>query len=338
MSTTVSNQAPIVIVSATVPDDLKQEIGKRLNIHFVPVGESLEEKVPAEVRAQAVGILCTVRTSIKESLFGAFPKLRVVSNFAVGYDNIDVPAATRAGVLVCNTPGVLDAAVADLTIGMVVALARKLIANDKFVRDGSWTKGAAPLATDLAGKTIGLLGMGRIGRMVAKRAKAFDMNVVYHNRRPDAEAEKAGIASYVERDALFSQADFVSVHIPLGPETKNSIGAREFSLMKASAFFLNTARGAVVDEQALIAALKDGKIAGAGLDVMVKEPLDINSPLVSLPNVVLQPHIGSATVETRRAMMDLAVDNLLNAVSGTTPKAMVNEAVWTADKRKAANE
>ncbi|HVL76617.1 MAG TPA: D-glycerate dehydrogenase [Noviherbaspirillum sp.] len=328
---------PIVIVSATVPEDLKALITKDLDIHFVPVGESIEEKVPAEVRAQAVGILCTVRSQIKESLLAGMPKLRVVSNFAVGYDNIDVPAATRANVLVCNTPGVLDAAVADLTMGMVLCLARKLIAHDTFVRDGSWTKGAAPLTNDLAGKTLGLLGMGRIGRMVAKRAKAFDMDVIYCNRRQDAEAEKAGLARYVDRDTLFKESDYVSVHIPLSAETKGGIGEREFSMMKPSAYFLNTARGAVVDEEALIAALKSNKIAGAGLDVMVKEPMDPSNPLASLPNVVLQPHVGSATVETRRAMMALAVDNLVNAVSGTQPKAMVNADTWAAANQKAAH-
>ncbi|MGH8808971.1 MAG: 2-hydroxyacid dehydrogenase [Noviherbaspirillum sp.] len=319
----------IAIISATVPEDLQHSIRQHLDIHSVPIGQRIEDAVPAEVRAQAVALLCTVRTPVQESLFAALPRLQVVSNFAVGYDNIDVAAATKAGVLVCNTPGVLDAAVADLTIGMVLCLGRKLVDNDRFVRSGAWLKGAAPLASDLAGKTLGLLGMGRIGRMVAKRAQAFDMNVIYHNRRPDAEAERAALGSYVERDALFAQSDYVSVHVPLGPETKASIGEREFSLMKPSAFFLNTARGAVVDEEALIDALRRGRIAGAGLDVMVKEPLDTASPLVDLPNVVLQPHVGSATVETRRAMMALAVDNMINAASGKQPKAMVNESIWS---------
>ena len=328
-------ERPTVIVALTLAPDLKEKVSQFCDIHTVPAGKSLEENVPADVRAKAVGILTTVLTPIRSSLFEAFPKLRVVSNMAVGYDNIDVDAATRANVIACNTPGVLDAAVADLTMGMILMLARKMPANDRFVRDGSWTKGSAPLATDLAGKTLGLLGMGRIGKVLAKRARAFDMQVVYHNRRHDTEAEQSGLASYVERDALFAQSDFVSVHIPLAPETKASVGTREFGLMKPTAYFLNTARGAVVDEEALIATLKEGKIAGAGLDVMVKEPLDPSSPLVSLPNVVLQPHVGSATVETRRAMIELAVDNLLDAVAGRQPKAMVNEAAWPAAAQKA---
>ncbi|MDB5824872.1 MAG: D-glycerate dehydrogenase [Herminiimonas sp.] len=325
----------VAIVSAPVPDDLQQAISQHLEIYSVPAGQRIEEAVPEEVRARAIALLCTMRTPVQESLFAALPQLQVVSNFAVGYDNIDVPAATRAGVLVCNTPGVLDAAVADLTIGMALCLGRKLVDNDRFVRSGAWLKGPAPLASDLAGKTFGLLGMGRIGRMVAKRARAFDMNVVYHNRRPDAEAERSGLASYLERDALFSQSDYVSVHIPLGPETTASIGAREFSLMKPTAFFMNTARGAVVDEAALIHALRSGQIAGAGLDVMVKEPLDTASALIDLPNVILQPHVGSATVETRRAMIALAVDNLVNVASGNQPKAMVNESVWPVVAKKA---
>jgi glyoxylate reductase len=327
----------IAIVSATVPEDLQERIRQHLDIHIVPAGERIEDVVPADVRERTVGLLCTLRTAVKDSLFAALPNLRVVSNFAVGYDNVDVDAATRAGVLVCNTPGVLDAAVADLTITMVLCLARKVLPNDRFVRDGSWAKGAAPLASDLAGKTLGLLGMGRIGRMVAKRAKAFDMNVVYHNRRRDADSEQVGLASYVARDLLFKSSDFVSVHVPLGPETKHSIGAREFSLMKPNGYFLNTSRGPVVDEEALIAALKGGKIAGAGLDVMVKEPLDVASPLIGMPNVLLQPHVGSATVETRRAMIALAVENMVNAATGTKPRAIVNEAVWTTAGQRVAN-
>jgi glyoxylate reductase len=332
-----SNARPVAIVSAPVPEDLQQIIRQHFDIHSVPVGERIEEALPADVRAQAVALLCTVRTPVRESLFAALPRLKVVSNFAVGYDNIDVEAATRAQVLVCNTPGVLDAAVADVTIGMVLCLARKLLDNDRFVRSGAWLKGAAPLTADLAGKTIGLLGMGRIGRMVARRARAFDMNVIYHNRRRDEETERGGLASFVGRDALFQQSDYVSVHVPLGPETRNSIGEREFSLMKRSAYFLNTARGAVVDEEALIKAMRNGTIAGAGLDVMVQEPLPTSSPLIDMPNVVLQPHIGSATVETRRAMIALAVDNMVNAATGNKPKAMVNESVWPAAAARGRN-
>jgi len=329
-------ERPTVIVALNLAADLKDKIAQTCEVHMVPLGKPLDEHVPADVRAKAVGILTTALTPIKAPVFAAFPQLRVSSNMAVGYDNVDVGAASASKVVICNTPGVLDAAVADVCMAFILNLARKTFELERFARDGSWTKGSPPLSMDVAGKTLGLLGMGRIGKVLARRARAFDMNVVYHNRKHDQEAEQAGLASYVGRDELFSQSDFVSVHIPLTPETKGSIGAREFGLMKPSAYFINTARGTVVDEEALIAALKDGKIAGAGLDVMAKEPLDPANPLTSLPNVILQPHIGSGTVETRRAMIELAVDNLLDAVAGRQPKAMVNPEVWDAVAQKAA--
>ncbi|MGE0801891.1 MAG: 2-hydroxyacid dehydrogenase [Lautropia sp.] len=315
-------------MSASPPADLLNRISERFEIFKVPVGQSVEAAVPAELASRVVGLLCTLRTPVGRPLFDALPALRVVSNNAVGFDNIDVDAATRSGVLICNTPGVLNDAVADLTFGLVLCLGRKLVQLDRFVRDGSWSKGAAPLAADIAGKTLGVLGMGRIGRLVAQRARAFGMQVTYHNRNRDNDAESQGLASYVTREALFREADFVCVLVPLSDQTRNSIGKAEFEMMKKTAFFVNTSRGTVVDEQALIEALRNGTIAGAGLDVMVKEPLPPSSPLCDMPNVVLLPHVGSATVETRRAMAELAVDNLIDAGSGVQPRAMVNPGVW----------
>ncbi|OVZ54725.1 D-glycerate dehydrogenase [Pigmentiphaga sp. NML080357] len=321
---------PTVIVSAPVPPDLRSAVEAACRIVEVPIGERLDRAVPAAERQAARGVLCTVRTPVDAATLEALPGLKVVSNFAVGFDNIDVPHATGRGVLVCNTPGVLDRAVADLTMGLVICLARDMVAGDAFVRQGKWQRGAAPLTSDLAGKTLGLLGMGRIGRMVARRAQAFDMRVIYHNRNRDTQSEAQGLAAYRQRDALIAEADFLSVHIPLSPETRGSIGTREFDAMKRTAYLINTARGAVVDEAALVRALQEGRIAGAGLDVMEREPLDPGSPLCALPNVVLQAHVGSATVETRRAMMELAVRNLVDAMTGRTPQAMVNPAVWDA--------
>jgi len=321
---------PRIVVSVTLPDDLRAQVAAACDIVDVPVGQNIAEALGAEQARQVHGILCTVRTKIDEPLLAAMPALRVASNFAVGFDNIDVAAASARNVLVCNTPKVLDGAVADLTLGLILCLSRNLVAGDAFVRSGAWTKGAFPLARDIRGKTLGLLGMGRIGRVVARTAQAFDMPVIYHNRNRDAEAESAGLAQYRSRDELFAQSDFVSVHIPLTPETRHSVGERELGLMKPSAYLINTARGAVVDEQALIAALRAGRIAGAGLDVMETEPLPPSSPLCEMPNVVLQAHIGSATVETRRAMIDLAARNLLDALSGRQPQAMVNPQAWNA--------
>jgi len=318
---------PTVIVSAPVPPDLREAIEAASRIVDVPTGQRLDEAVSAADRAVARGVLCTVRTPVDAATLEALPAVKVVSNFAVGYDNVDVPRATQGGVLVCNTPGVLDRAVADLTMGFVICLARDMVEGDAYVRQGAWLRGPAPLTADLAGKTLGLLGMGRIGRMVARRAQAFDMRVIYHNRNRDTPSEQEGLAAYRSRDQLLAESDFLSVHIPLSAETRGSVGMREFEAMKPSAYLINTARGAVVDEAALVQALRDGRIAGARLDVMEREPLDPASPLCALSNVVLQAHAGSATVETRRAMMELAVANLLDALGGRQPRAMVNPAV-----------
>jgi len=322
------SQKPKVIVSVTLPPDLRDRLAASCDIIDVPVGQRPQDVLSAETRAQVSGMVCTMKTKIDTALLEALPALAVSSNFAVGFDNVDVAAATSRKVLICNTPRVLDGAVADVTIGLMLCLARNLVAGDAFVRSGAWTKGAFPLTRDIRGKTLGLLGMGRIGRVVARTAQAFDMPVIYHNRREDPQAK--GLATYVGRDELFKTSDVLSVHIPLSAETRHSVGKRELSLMKPTAYLINTARGPVVDEAALIEALRAGTIAGAGLDVMEQEPLPASSPLCELPNVVLQAHVGSATHETRRAMIDLAVSNLLDALGGKQPVAMVNPEVWQA--------
>lgn len=322
---------PTVIVSAPVPDDLRAQIAAKCSIIDVPVGKNPAEVLDQQQLEQVSGIVCTVRTKFDDAVLAKMPNLKVVSNFAVGFDNIDVKAASARNVLVCNTPGVLDGAVADLTFGLLICLARDMVNGDAHVRNGTWAaKGAPALTRDIRGKTLGLLGMGRIGTMVAQTAKAFNMNVIYHNRSRAEQAESQGWASYVDRDTLFRESDFLSIHAPLTPETRHSVGAREFGLMKPSAYVINTARGAVVNEAELIQALQAGTIAGAGLDVMEQEPLPATSPLCQMPNVVLQAHVGSGTVETRRAMIDLATRNMLAALAGTTPQAMVNPDVWKA--------
>jgi len=317
-----------VIISATLPEDLLAQVKAIAPVIVVPAGTPPQEVVPASDRHAVTGMLCTLRTRVDDALLDAFPNLKIISNYAVGYDNVQIDRVNARNVLVCNTPGVLDAAVADLTFGLLLCLTRNMVSLHEFVRAGSWKKGPAPLAIDVAGKSLGLLGMGRIGKMVAKRAKAFDMDVCYHNRTRDEESESQNLARYVARDELFEKSDVVSVHVPLSDATRGSVGARELGLMKTSAYLINTSRGPVVDETALIEVLRSKRIAGAGLDVMVQEPLDADSPLCGLPNVVLQPHVGSATVETRRAMIALATDNLVRALRGETPKAMVNAHVW----------
>lgn len=324
----MTQNKPAVVVSVNVAPDLLALIEQQCEVHRVDVGQRPEQALPPPVLQRIGGLLCTLRTAADAELFRALPALKVVSNMAVGYDNVNVEAATREGVLVCNTPEVLDAAVADIGFGLVLCLGRRLVELDRFTRDGRWLRGAPPYGWDLAGKTLGLLGMGRIGRLVAQRARAFGMEVVYHNRSRDAASEAAGLARYVDRNTLFTGSDFVSVHVPLTEATRHSVGASEFARMKKTAYVINTSRGAVLDEAALVAALQAGTIAGAGLDVMTKEPLDTASPLIGMDNVVLLPHVGSATHETRRAMIELAVHNLLDAVRGDRPRAMVNPAVW----------
>lgn len=319
---------PRIIVSVPVPEDLRAELAARFDIVDVPVGVPPADALPAELRAGIQGQLITPQTRVDENLMQSLPSLRVSSNFAVGYDNVDLQAANRHKVLICNTPNVLNNAVADVILGLMLCLARNLVAGDAFVRSGAWTRGPFPLTHDIRGKTFGLLGMGRIGRVAARGAQAFDMKVTYHNRRQDEQAEAQGLASYVDRDTLFRTADVLCVLVPLTAETRHSVGAREFGMMKPTAYLINTARGAVLDEAALVEALRSGRIAGAGLDVMETEPLPADSPLCSLPNVVLQAHVGSATHETRRAMIELAVHNLIDALSGVRPTAMVNPEIW----------
>jgi glyoxylate reductase len=323
----MSEPLAVILVSAPLPAHVRQRMADCEIAEFAPE-ENPRRKFPAEMLARVRGIVSTVNTPVDEDLISELPSLAVVANFGVGYDNIAVAAATRRGIIVCNTPSVLDTAVADLALTLMLCLSREVIQNDAWVRQGRWVREAPPLSHDVAGKTLGLLGMGRIGRVLARKAQAFDMPVLYTNRRRDDWAEAKGLARFVDRETLFRQSDFLSVHLPLGPETRHSVGAADFALMKPSAYFINTARGAVVDEAALIGALRTKRIAGAALDVMEQEPLDPASPLCHLPNVLLQPHAASATVETRGAMIELAVENLLDVLSGRRPKAMVNPDCW----------
>jgi glyoxylate reductase len=243
------------------------------------------------------------------------PRLRVVANFGVGYDRIDVETCAARGVTVTNTPGVLDAATADLALGLLLAVRRELVVADRFVRSagwsGSWSEGG--LAEELSGSTLGIVGLGRIGSAVARRARGFDLRVFYTQRlRADSE-----LGEYRELDALLAESDLVSLHVPLTPETEGLLDARRLALLRDGAVLVNTARGEIVDEPALVAELVGGRIS-AGLDVFAHEP-EVPAELLELPNVVLTPHIGSATRQTREAMTRLAVDNLLAVEHGDPP-------------------
>ena len=248
------------------------------------------------------------------------PRLRVVANFGVGYDRIDVEACVARGVTVTNTPGVLDAATADLAFALLLAARRQVVAGDRFVRSGgwsgSWSEGG--LAEELSGSTLGIVGLGRIGSAVARRARGFDLRVLY-TRRSDEPGE---LGERRELDALLAESDLVSLHVPLTPETDGLLDARRLALLRDGAVLVNTARGEIVDEPALVAELVSGRIS-AGLDVFAHEP-EVPAALLELPNVVLTPHIGSATRQTREAMTRLAVDNLLAVERGDPPLTPVS--------------
>lgn len=263
-----------------------------------------------------VEALAVVAERIDDCVLDLFPRLRLVANYGVGYDAIDVRACAARDVAVTNTPGVLDAATADLTMALILASRRRVVEGDAFVRAGRW--GSDWVATNLLGQevsgaTLGLVGLGRIGRAVARRAHGFDMRLLYskRNRLPPEDAEGA---DYRELDDLLRESDIVSIHVPLTPETEALIDARRLALLPDGACFVNTARGPIVDEQALVRELTSGRI-GAGLDVFAHEP-SVPAPLLELPNVVLTPHVGSATQQTREGMTRLLVDNLLAAERG----------------------
>jgi glyoxylate reductase len=248
------------------------------------------------------------------------PNLRVVANFGVGYDRIDVVACAARGVVVTNTPGVLDRAVADLAFALILAARRQIAEGDRLVRSGAWARSWSEghLAEEVAGSTLGIIGLGRIGRAVARRAHGFDLRILYTGRRQ----VDADLAEFRDLDALLAESDIVSVHVPLTPETAGLIDARRLALLRDGACLVNTARGEIVDEPALVAELLSGRI-NAGLDVFVDEP-NVPHELLDLPNVVLTPHIGSATRQTRETMTRLVVDNLLAVADDREPLTPVS--------------
>lgn len=321
---------PRVYITRKIP----AEAVEMLQAHFdVDMWEYEEQIVPREVleqeAARADGLLTMLSERVDEALLEKAPNLKVVANLAVGYDNIDVASCTRRGILVTNTPRVLTETTADLAFALLMAAARRIVEADRLVREGRWKSWAPMFMTgqDVHGATIGIIGMGAIGTAVARRARGFDMKILYHDpyRREDVERELG--AEYRDLDSLLRESDFVVTMTPLTPQTRGLIGERELSLMKPSAVLVNPSRGGVVDEDALYRALKEGRLWAAGLDVFAQEPVPADHPLLTLPNVVVLPHIGSASIPTRKAMARLCAENLIAALTGGNPPTPVNAEV-----------
>ncbi|MCC5881436.1 MAG: D-glycerate dehydrogenase [Halomonas sp.] len=306
------------------------QLRQRFHVDYFETLQSTDDPGFREALGQAHGLVGSSLV-ISPALLDHAPHLKAIATVSVGYDNYPVEALTRRGILLCNTPDVLTETTADTGFLLIMATARRAIELADLVKRGDWTTsiGEAHFGTDVHGKTLGMIGFGRIGAGVARRgALGFGMRVLYACSSPKPELERELGAVRCELDELLAQADFVCVTVPLTPATTHLIGKREFGLMKPSAIFVNIARGKVVDESALIAALEMGEIHAAGLDVFEQEPLSPESPLPHMTNVVALPHVGSATHETRDAMAQRAVDNITLALEGERPLSLVNEAAW----------
>ncbi|MFM8322614.1 MAG: 2-hydroxyacid dehydrogenase [Chloroflexota bacterium] len=321
---------PLVLVTHSLPEGWLSLLEGRCRVVSGPwdataLAAGLQQRLP-----EAAGLLSLLTIPVGADLLAQAPGLRVVSNMAVGYDNIDVDACTRRGIPVGNTPGVLTEGTADLALTLLLAAARRIAPAAQDARQGRWKtwSPAGWLGADLDGATLGIIGLGKIGQAVARRARAFGMRIVYHDRRrvPELEAELGAEALPLE--ALLARSDFVSLHTPLNDETRGLIDAAALQKMKPTAILVNTARGPIVQQEALLQALQQGWIAGAALDVTVPEPLPPDHALFQQPNCLIVPHIGSATTNTRRRMAELACQNLLAGLDGQRLPHCVNPQVY----------
>ena len=276
--------------------------------------------------AEVAGVITLLTDKIDAELLDNSPRLEVVSNYAVGHDNLDVGAATSRGVLLTNTPGVLTETTADLAFALLMAVARRVVESADYVKAGQWRAWGPQLllGQDIYGATLGLVGLGRIGLAVAKRATGFNMQVLYSDTTRNEVAERELGLKFVALDELLKQADFISLHVPLTPATKHMINRASLKLMKRTAVLINTARGAVIDEEALYDALQAGEIAGAGLDVTDPEPMETHNKLLSLKQAVVIPHIASASFATRNRMAVMAAENMLAGLTGQRPPHLIN--------------
>lgn len=315
-----------ILVTARLSDDVVSLIEQNHEVEMNRENRPMERGALLAGIVGKQGVLCSISDRVDEEFLALAPDLKIIANFGVGFDHIDIAAASRRGILVTNTPGVLTDATADIAFALILAVSRRVVEGDRMTREGGF-RFWAPfhfLGRQVSGKTLGIVGMGRIGEAVARRAAGFDMKIVYHGRnRLDPADEQRLRARYLPLHELLREADFVSLHVPLTTETRHLIGSEELRLMKPSAVLINTSRGPVVNEAALVEALQEGRIGGAGLDVYENEP-ELAAGLSGLENVVLLPHVGSATIETRMKMALMAVRNLLVGLRGEQPPNCLN--------------
>jgi glyoxylate reductase len=320
---------PTCFLTRELPEPAMEKLREAVELEMFPEDRPpTQDEILEGVEGKDI-LLCLLCDTIDAEAMDRSSRLALISNGAVGYNNIDIAAATGRGIPVTNVPGVLTHATADLAWALILAVARRVPEGDRYVRDGKFD-GWAPMlmaGAEVHGKTLGVIGAGRIGSEVLRRGKGFQMKLRYHNRSPRPELDVELGARSAGLEELLRESDFVSVHTPLTPDTSGMIGTEELAAMRTTAFFINTARGEVVDEEALVTALRQGTIAGAGLDVYVGEP-DVDRRFMEMDNVVVLPHVGSATVKSRTDMSVLSVENIVTLVGGGRPDNLVNPGVW----------
>jgi len=318
---------PKVYVTRELPERGLKIIKERFDAEVWPEYAPPPKKVIIEKAKNVDALASLLSDKIDAEVFDAAPRLKIVAQMAVGFDNIDVQEATKRGIYVTNTPEVLTDTTADFAWALLMAIARRVVEADKYVRTGQWKVGWHPSmmqGRDIHGATIGIVGAGRIGFAVAKRATGFNMKILFYDVVPRPEMEKELRAKRVDLDTLFKESDFVSIHVPLMKETYHLVNAEKLKLMKKTAYLINNSRGPVVDGKALHEALKEGRIAGAGLDVFEQEPIPVDNPLLKLDNVVVAPHTSSASYETRSKMAEMVAENLVAFFEGRKPPNLVN--------------
>lgn len=322
-----------VFVTRKIPDEGLRMITEKFDTTVWPSEEPPSTQEIIQNAEDCEGLVTLLSDPIGPDVINKLPKLRVIAQYAVGFDNIDVSLATRKKIAVTNTPGVLTETTADLAWALMMAASRRIVEADRYIREGKWNVAWGPellCGSDIYGATLGIIGLGRIGCAVAKRAAGFDMKILYHTRSENEftqEIERSVKGKRVDFHTLLKESDIITLHIPLNSQTHHLISEQEFNLMKPGVIVVNTSRGPVIDEDALFKALESGHLGAAGLDVFNTEPLQHESPLTKLSNIVLAPHIGSASTSTRSIMAIMCAENLISVLSGEQPPNIVNPEV-----------